>query len=125
MAKILVIEDDPDMRGLMDYKLKSGGHEVAVTDTGEDGLAIVRELCPDLVLLDVQLPDATGLEVCRLLRADPATADLLIVMVSASAAANEVDDGLSAGADDYVTKPFAPSNLVSRIEALLAGRTRH
>ena len=125
MAKILVIEDDPDMSRLMTYKLQMQGHEVAASDTGVEGLEIVQRDQPDLVLLDVQLPDVTGLELCRLLRADPAAKDTVIVMVSASAAENEVDAGLSAGADDYVTKPFAPSKLVGRIEALLAGRAGH
>jgi DNA-binding response OmpR family regulator len=122
MAKIVVIEDDPDMRRLMTYKLQMQGHEVAAADTGVEGLEIVHREQPDLVLLDVQLPDLTGLELCRRLRLDSAAKDTVIVMVSASAAENEVDAGLSAGADDYVTKPFAPSNLVGRIEALLAGR---
>jgi DNA-binding response OmpR family regulator len=122
MANIVVIEDDPDMRGLMARKLQTVGHQVAVADTGERGLTLVQQVRPELILLDVQLPDFTGLELCRRLRADPAARDTLIMMVSASAADNEVDDGLSAGADDYVTKPFAPSKLVARIEALLAGR---
>ena len=122
MANIVVIEDDPDMCKLMTYRLQLRGHEVTAVDTGAEGLANVLRDQPDLVLLDVQLPDATGLELCRRLRADPAAKDTVIVMVSASAAESEVDAGLSAGADDYVTKPFAPSNLVARIEALLAGR---
>lgn len=125
MANIVVIEDDPDMCKLMTYRLQLRGHAVTAVDTGAEGLANILRDQPDLVLLDVQLPDATGLELCRRLRADPGAKDTVIVMVSASAAENEVDAGLSAGADDYVTKPFAPSNLVARIEALLAGRVRN
>ena len=120
VASILIIEDEPDMRDLMAQKLQAAGHEIATTRTGSDGLALLRSERPDLVLLDVQLPDTSGLSLCRTLRAEPEIGDTLVVMISASAAPDEVDAGLAAGAHDYVTKPFAPSKLVQRVEALLS-----
>ncbi|WP_170324032.1 response regulator transcription factor [Cryptosporangium phraense] len=119
MGSILVVEDEPDMRELMAVKLRGAGHRVRTAQTGVDGLASLREDRPDLVLLDVQLPDTTGLAFCKTVRADAEIRDILIVMISASASQEEVDAGLAAGADDYVTKPFAPSALVARIQALL------
>ena len=120
MASILIVEDEADMRDLMARKLEAAGHTITTTRTGEDGLAILRSARPDLVLLDVQLPDTSGLSLCRTLRADTEIGETLVVMISASAAPEEVDAGLAAGADDYVTKPFAPAKLVQRVEALLA-----
>lgn len=120
VARIVIIEDEPDMRDLMARKLSSVGHEVAMTKTGTEGLVLLRSTRPDLVLLDVQLPDMTGLSVCAAVRADETIRDMLVVMISASAGPEEVDAGLAAGADDYVTKPFAPSKLIQRVEALLS-----
>ncbi|MFI5960418.1 response regulator transcription factor [Cryptosporangium sp. NPDC051539] len=120
MGSILVVEDEPDMRDLMAVKLRAVGHRVRTAITGADGLASLREDRPDLVLLDVQLPDTSGLAFCRTLRSDAEIRDTLVVMISASASPDDVDAGLAAGADDYVTKPFAPSALVARIQALLA-----
>ncbi|MFG1921706.1 response regulator transcription factor [Cryptosporangium sp. NPDC048952] len=120
MARILIVEDEPDMRELMARKLESAGHEVASTRTGAEGLAMLQSSRPDLVLLDVQLPDTSGLSFCTTVRADAELRDTLVVMISASAGQEEVDAGLAAGADDYVTKPFAPSKLIQRVEALLS-----
>ena len=120
MARILIVEDEPDMRELMALKLGAVGHDVMTSRTGAEGLEILRSARPDLVLLDVQLPDTSGLSVCAAVRADQEIHDMIVVMISASAGQDEVDAGLAAGADDYVTKPFAPSNLIQRVEALLA-----
>ncbi|MFB9324053.1 response regulator transcription factor [Cryptosporangium minutisporangium] len=120
MASILIVEDEPDMRELMARKLRDAGHTITTTRTGAEGLAFLRAERPDLVLLDVKLPDTSGLSVCETVRDDADIRDTLVVMVSASAGQEEVDAGLAAGADDYVTKPFAPSNLVRRIAALLS-----
>ncbi|GAA0265985.1 response regulator transcription factor [Cryptosporangium japonicum] len=120
MARILIVEDEPDMRELMARKLESVGHEVTATRSGSEGLAALRSTRPELVLLDVQLPDTSGLTFCATVRADAELRDTLIVMISASAGQEEVDAGLAAGADDYVTKPFAPSKLIQRVEALLS-----
>lgn len=107
MARILIVEDEPDMRELMARKLGSVGHEVTSTRSGAEGLSMLRSTRPELVLLDVQLPDTSGLSFCETVRADAELRDTLVVMISASAGQEEVDAGLAAGADDYVTKPFA------------------
>lgn len=116
---ILVVEDEGDIASLVRFNLEQEGFAVAVAADGEEALAAVRRQRPALVLLDLMLPGIPGLEVCRRLRGDPATAELPIVMLTAKAA--EVDRvlGLELGADDYVTKPFSPRELVARVRAVL------
>jgi len=116
---ILVVEDEPDIRELIRYNLEQEGFAVAEAPDGEAALAYARRTAPALVILDLMLPGADGLEICRRLRAQPETAKVAIVMLTAKAA--EVDRvlGLEMGADDYVTKPFSPRELVARIRAVL------
>ena len=117
--KILVVEDEPDIRELVRYNLEQNGFRVAEANDGEEALRKVAEEKPALVILDLMLPQGDGLEVCRALRGQRETADLPIVMLTAKAA--EVDRvlGLEFGADDYVTKPFSPRELVARVRAVL------
>jgi len=117
--KILIVEDEPDIRELVRYNLEQAGFRVAEAVDGEEALRRVVEEKPALVILDLMLPQGDGLEVCRLLRARAETAHLPIVMLTAKAA--EVDRvlGLEFGADDYVTKPFSPRELVARVRAVL------
>jgi two-component system alkaline phosphatase synthesis response regulator PhoP len=117
--KILVVEDEPDIRELVRYNLEQAGFRVVEADDGETALQKVRSEQPALVLLDLMLPEGDGLEVCRILRGERDTAALPIVMLTAKAA--EVDRvlGLEFGADDYVTKPFSPRELVARVRAVL------
>ncbi|MDX2168466.1 MAG: response regulator [Deltaproteobacteria bacterium] len=117
--KILVVEDEPDIRELVRYNLEQAGFRVAEADDGEGALRMVRAEQPALVILDLMLPQGDGLEVCRILRGQPQTATLPIVMLTAKA--GEVDRvlGLEFGADDYVTKPFSPRELVARVRAVL------
>jgi phosphate regulon transcriptional regulator PhoB len=116
---VLVVEDEPDIRELIRYSLEQEGFRVVAAPDGEAVLALVRQDAPVLVVLDLMLPGADGLEICRRLRAHPDTAKIGIVMLTAKAA--EVDRvlGLEMGADDYVTKPFSPRELVARIRAVL------
>ena len=116
---ILVVEDEKDIRELVRFHLEQEGWAVTEAETGEQALQRVASERPALVLLDVMLPGTDGLEVCRRLRASPATATVPIVMLTARAA--EVDRvlGLEMGADDYVTKPFSPRELVARVRAVL------
>ena len=117
--KILVVEDDPDIRELVRYNLEQAGFRVVEAEGGDAALRQVRAEQPALVILDLMLPEGNGLEICRILRGERATASLPIVMLTAKAA--EVDRvlGLEFGADDYVTKPFSPRELVARVRAVL------
>ena len=119
MAKILVIEDESDIRTVLDYNLRLAGHEVLQAERGQEGLDLAREQRPDLVLLDLMLPDVSGTEVCRILKDDEATRATPIVMVTARG--EEIDRvvGFELGADDYVTKPFSMRELMLRIRAVL------
>jgi DNA-binding response OmpR family regulator len=120
---VLVADDDADIRDLVAFKLEQAGFEVISVEDGQTALTKAQERRPTLAVLDVSMPGLSGIEVCRLLRADPATAGILIIMLTARVQEQDVEGGFSAGADDYVTKPFSPRELVSRIEALLS-RTR-
>jgi len=117
--KILVVEDEPDIRELVRYNLEQAGFRVIEAEGGEAALHKVRTEQPALVVLDLMLPEGNGLEICRILRGERVTASLPIVMLTAKAA--EVDRvlGLEFGADDYVTKPFSPRELVARVRAVL------
>jgi len=120
MPRILVIDDEPDIQTLLRYNLERDGHQVVIAATGNDGLHELRRGRFDLVLLDLMLPDRDGLEVCRVLRADPRLAGLPVIMVTAKGEESDVVIGLGLGADDYVTKPFRVKELLARIKVRLA-----
>jgi len=117
--EILVVEDEPDIRNLVVFHLAREGYRCRTASTGAQALAEVRARRPDLVVLDLMLPEVDGLDVCRRLRAGPDTARLPIIMLTAKT--DEVDRvvGLEIGADDYVAKPFSPKELVARVRAVL------
>ncbi|MFO0830935.1 MAG: response regulator transcription factor [Phycisphaerales bacterium] len=116
---ILVVDDEKDLCDLISYNLRKAGYDVAAVHTGRAALDYVSEKSPDLVVLDVMLPELTGTEVASRIRSNPATASVPIVMVTAKGA--EVDQlvGLTVGADDYISKPFSTRILLARIEAVL------
>ncbi len=118
-SRVLIVEDEPDIRALLAFHLEREGYQVSRSASGADALRQVRVAPPDLVLLDLMLPEMDGLEVCRRLRQDPATAALPIVMLTAKG--EEVDRvlGLELGADDYIVKPFSPKEVVARVRAVL------
>lgn len=118
-ARILIVDDEPDAIELIRFNLKASGYDVITAEDGEEALLKARKFSPDLILLDVMLPEIDGLEVCKILRRDPATAKLPVIMLTAKA--SEIDRvlGLEFGADDYVTKPFSPRELILRIRNLL------
>lgn len=118
-SKILVVDDEPDAVELIEFNLKKSGFEVVRAGDGAAALRLARTTAPNLILLDLMLPEIEGLEVCKLLRRDPATAAIPIIMVTARA--GEVDRvlGLELGADDYITKPFSPRELVLRVKNML------
>jgi two-component system alkaline phosphatase synthesis response regulator PhoP len=117
--KIVVIEDEPDIRELIDYNLKREGFAVAVAGSGDEGVKLVVREAPDLVLLDLLLPGQDGIEVCRKLKTDPVTQAIPIIMVSAKDDESDIILGLGVGADDYITKPFRPKELIARVKAVL------
>ncbi len=117
--QILVAEDDRDIADLIAHYLEKAGWRPHIAGTGDGALAYARREPVDLVILDVMLPGLNGLEVCRALRGDKATADVLIIMVTARAEETDRIVGLEIGADDYISKPFSPNELVARIRALM------
>jgi len=121
-SDILVVEDEVDIRELVRYALEKEGWSVRLAADGEAALREVRERAPDLLLLDLMLPGMDGLQVCRRLRSQEATAQLPIVMLTARGEENDVVSGLNLGADDYITKPFSPRVLAARLKAVLRRR---
>jgi two-component system phosphate regulon response regulator PhoB len=119
MSEILLVEDDPDIRHLVAYKLVRAGFEVTEAADGADALAAVREHTPDLVILDVRMPMMSGLDVCRELREDPRTAETPIIMLTARSRPQDIEQAYAAGATDYFVKPFSPRELQERVEAAL------
>lgn len=119
MARILVIEDEPDIQAVLRFTLSKDGHQVTVSGNGGDGLQQLRQSGADLVLLDLMLPDRDGLEICRIIRADPILAATPIIMVTAKGEESDVVVGLGLGADDYVTKPFRTKELLARVKVRL------
>ena len=116
---LLLVEDEPDLRETLCFALQRRGFRVEAAESGEQALEQARASGPDLVLLDLMLPGLGGLQVCRLLRADVATRDTAIVMLTARGEEADIVRGLEAGADDYIVKPFSPRVLAARVEAVL------
>jgi two-component system phosphate regulon response regulator PhoB len=120
MTAILIADDDEDIRELVMFKLEAAGFEVTAVDNGLSALAEARDRPLDLIVLDVMMPGLSGIDVCRALRAEQATMNLPVILLTARAQEGDVQVGFGAGADDYVVKPFSPRELVSRVEAVLA-----
>lgn len=116
---VLVIEDEADVVDLLRYNLDRAGFEVLVANSGDGGLDTAKKKRPDIIILDLMLPGLNGYEVCRALKADANTQNIPIVMLTAKGEADERVKGLELGAEDYVTKPFSPRELVLRVQALL------
>jgi two-component system, OmpR family, alkaline phosphatase synthesis response regulator PhoP len=119
MSRILVVEDDPDIAELLRHYLERAQYQVDVLGHGAEVLPRIRARRPDLVILDRMLPGMDGLDICRHLRAQDATADIAVIMVTARAEETDRIVGLELGADDYITKPFSPKEVVARVNALL------
>ena len=124
MKTILAIEDDPDIVELLRFNLERESYRVRSALTGTEGLRKLREEPPDLLILDLMLPEMSGFEVCRTVRADPRLADLPVIMLTARGEEADVIAGIELGADDYVRKPFSPRELTARVGALLRRAAR-
>ena len=119
-SKILVVDDEPEAVELVEFNLKQAGYEVISAADGAEALTKSRAKKPNLIVLDLMLPEMSGLEVCKTLRRDPATAGIPIIMLTAKAAEIDRVLGLELGADDYITKPFSPRELVLRVKKILS-----
>jgi DNA-binding response OmpR family regulator len=126
MAKrILVAEDEPNIVISLEFLLKAAGHDVSIARDGQEALRLTREERPDLILLDVMLPIINGFEVCHRIREDPVLRDTKVLMLTARGRQTEIARGLNAGANAYMTKPFATKDLLSAVAELLGmGRAR-
>jgi len=121
MAKVLVVDDDDDIRFLIAYKLTSAGYDVTLASDGTRGLDAARREHPDLILLDWMMPEMSGVEVCTALKAEPANQDTPVILITARSQPADIERGFAAGATDYVLKPFLPSELLARVTAILYG----
>lgn len=116
---ILIVEDDENIQQLVGFNLNKAGFQVSYADYAEEAFARIGEEKPDLVILDLMLPSTSGLEICRILRQEENTAHLPIIMLTAKGEEEDIATGLDVGADDYITKPFSPKVLVSRVKAVM------
>jgi two-component system response regulator MtrA len=121
-SKVVIADDDPDIRALVKISaLRAGLNVVAEAGDGAEALAAIRLLVPELAILDVTMPGLSGLEICRLVRADSALDGVQILLVSAAADETSIAAGMRAGAADYLSKPFSPRELASRLSAHVGG----
>ena len=120
MARILIAEDEKDIRELIAFTLRYAGHDVTATTDGEEAYQAAQQILPDLVLLDVRMPRMTGYEACAKIKSNEKTQHIPVVFLSAKGQESEVQTGLSAGADEYIIKPFAPDQLASQVRGILA-----
>ncbi len=120
MAKIVISEDEPDIQELIAFSLRLAGHEVIAASNGQEALDLTQKEHPDLVLLDVRMPCLTGYDVCHKIKADPKISHIPVVFLSAKGQKFEIEQGLAAGADEYLLKPFTPKELCTRVKSILA-----
>jgi len=124
VKKILIADDEPDILEIIQYNLKNEGYEVAAAKNGNDALELAKRFNPDLIILDIMMPGKTGIEVCNLLRMQPAFSKTLIIFLTALSDETTEIKGLETGADDYLTKPISPKVLVSKVNALFRRITK-
>lgn len=117
--RILLVDDDKDLLKVISQRLKSWGYEVLTAESGEEGLKLVEEQHPDLMLLDIMMPTLKGRDVCAILKANPKTRHIPVIFLTALGMADHVKAGMDLGADDYVTKPYDAENLRERIKICL------
>ena len=120
MAKILIAEDERDIRDLIAFTLRFAGYEVLAASNGEEAVEVATNVNPDLILMDVRMPRMTGYEACKVMKSNPDLKDIPVVFLTARGQESEIQQGLDAGAEEYLLKPFAPDQLTSRVKAVLA-----
>lgn len=119
MSKILVVDDEPHIVKLITFSLSKHGFDVVTAGDGQRALEVAAAEEPDLILMDVMMPIMTGFETVKRLKADPVTADIPVVMLSAKSQVYEIAEGMESGATDYICKPFTPKDLVDKVSAVL------
>ena len=119
MAKILIAEDERDIRDLVAFTLRFAGHEVFAAANGEEAVEMAPNVNPDIILMDVRMPRMTGYEACKVMKQNPDLRDIPVVFLSAKGQEAEIQQGLDAGAEEYLLKPFAPDQLTNRVKAIL------
>jgi CheY-like chemotaxis protein len=119
MARILIAEDEPDIRELVAFTLRYAGHEVTTTANGEEALEQAFQLIPDIIIMDVRMPKMTGYDACRAMKADAILKDIPVMFLSAKGQDSEIQTGLDVGAEEYLLKPFAPTQLAERVKDVL------
>ena len=120
MAKILIAEDERDIRDLVAFTLRFAGYEVFAAANGEEAVEMAPKVNPDLILMDVRMPRMTGYEACKVMKGNPDLKDIPVVFLTARGQETEIQQGLDAGAEEYLLKPFAPDQLTTRVKAILA-----
>ncbi|MFG1922321.1 response regulator transcription factor [Cryptosporangium sp. NPDC048952] len=123
MGAIVIAEDDPDIRVMITEKLSRAGHQVTAAEDGAAAIVAVKNSVPDVVVLDMQMPGLSGLDVVRLIRADPTTAKVPVIMVTSHSQPQYIGESFNSGVDDFLAKPFSPRELAARIDHLLQGST--
>jgi DNA-binding response OmpR family regulator len=118
-GKVLIADDEPSNETSLEFLMQRNGYEVCVARDGEEAMRLMGSFRPDVVLLDVMMPVKSGIEVCRQIRADPGLRGIKVVMLSAKGRGGDMDHGMKAGADAYVTKPFSTKALVSTVRGLM------
>lgn len=121
-TRIVIAEDEPNIVTSLEFLLKQAGHDVSVAHDGETALRLTREVRPDLIVLDLMLPLINGFEVCHRIREDPALRDTKVLVLTARGRQSEIARGLEAGADGYMTKPFATRDLLTAVAELVGAR---
>lgn len=119
MAKIVIAEDEPDIRELIAFTLRFAGHEVITGANGQEGYELAKQHIPDLIMLDVRMPKMTGYEACQSIKAEPEIAHIPVIFLSAKGQESEIEQGLSVGAEQYLLKPFAPDQLTQQVTEVL------
>ncbi len=120
MAKIVIAEDERDIRELISFTLQFAGHDVVLAANGAEAVEKALEVIPDLILMDVRMPRMTGYEACKVLKSQDLTKDIPVIFLSAKGQESEIEEGLGAGAAEYILKPFAPDELTADVKRVLA-----
>ncbi len=118
MRKLLIVDDEDGVRSLVKMTLESSNYEILEARDGDEAMALVHHQHPDLVLLDVMLPDSSGIDICRIIKSNPESAATTVVMLTAKAQGSDLEEAEAAGADGYFTKPFSPVALLHRVERI-------